>query len=134
MEHVKESILDNGELIFEVQCDNHCPDLIRVQFQSRHSKSVKHNATVPFNSLREQPIQGWYCSYLAGPRKLGCCSRIAALLWHIGVNRGRLPESHPLSASHLLEYVEDSTVYTNADESDDDDNDILYTAHSANDI
>ena len=134
MEHVKGSILDDNELIFEVQCDNLYPDLIRVQFQSRHSRSVKYNATVRFNSLREQPVQGWCCSCLTGSRKLGCCSHVAALLWHLGVNQGRVPESHPLSASHLLKYVEDSTIYTNADESEDDDNDVLYTAHSANEI
>ena len=134
MEHVKGSILDDDELIFEIQCNNRYPDLIRVQFQSRHSRSVKYNATVRFNSLREQPIQGWCCSCLTGPRKLGCCSHVAALLWHLGVNQGRGPESHPLSTSHLLKYVEDSTIYTNADESEDDDNDVLYTAHSANEI
>ena len=80
MEHVKGLILDDDELIFEVQCDNRFPDLIRVQFQSRDSRSAKYNATVRFDSLRGHPIQGWCCSCLISPRKLGCRSHVAALL------------------------------------------------------
>ena len=50
MEHFKESSFDDEKLIFEVQCDNRYPDLVRVQFQSRHSRSRTYNTTERFDS------------------------------------------------------------------------------------
>lgn len=129
-EHLKPSYLDNDELIFEVQCDVRYPHLIRVQFQSRHSKTKTYNTTVRFDSHAQQSIEGWYCTCSTGPRKIGCCTHIAALLWHLGVNRAQISEPHSCSASHLLDYVEDSNTYEKFQESDEDDNDTLYTLDS----
>ncbi|CAF3017790.1 unnamed protein product [Rotaria sp. Silwood2] len=93
--------------MFEVQADMHYPDLIRVQFQSRHSKMKKYDATVRFAS-EQQTVKEWYYTCPTGLRKLGCCTHISALLPHLGVNRAQIPDSHPLSASHLIEYVENT--------------------------
>ena len=125
-EHLKPSILDEEEMIFEVQADIHYPDLIRVHFQSRHSKMKKYNATVHFNS-EKQTVEEWYCTCQTGPRKLGCCTHVCASLWHLGVNRAQILQTHPLSAAHLLQFVEDSNAYSRFEESDEDDEDILYS-------
>ena len=134
IEYLKKSLFDDDELIFAVQCDKCYPDLVRVQFLSRHSKSAQYNATVRFNSLAEQLIEEWFCTRQTGPRQLGCCSHIAALLWHLGLNGAKISEAPPLSARHLFDYVEDSTVYSKTNKSEDDDNGVLYTIRSDDEI
>ena len=123
-EHLKPSELNEKKLTFEVQADIRYPDLIRIQFQSRHSNMKTYYTTVRFDS-EEQTIKAWYCTYSTGFRRLGCCTHICALLWHSGVNRAQIPQSHPLSVSHLLDFVEVSDIYSKFDEPDDDDNEVL---------
>lgn len=131
VEHLQPSLLDERDLIFEVQCDHNHPDLVRVQFQSRHSTSKRYNTTIRFDSLSDPVILGWYCTCPTGPRKIGCCSHIAAVLWHLGVNRAQVPDPCSRSATHLLDYVEDSQEYyryqgtNDSDDDDSDDNDNL---------
>ena len=111
IEHLKKSLPNDDELMLEVRCDNRYPDLVRVQFQSRHSKSAEYNATVRFNFLAEQAIEEWFCTCQTGPRQLGCCAHIAALLWHLGVIGAKIPEAHPLSLSDTCSTTSKTVLY-----------------------
>ena len=133
MEHFKESSFDDEKLIFEVQRDNRYPDLVCVQFQSRHSRPRTYNAPVRFDSQQEPPIQGWYSTSVSGSRQFGYCAHITALLCHLGVNQAHMPDLHRLPATHLLKHVEDSNLYDHGDASDNDDNNVLYSMETDND-
>ena len=84
-EHLKPSVLNEEEFTFGGQADIRYLDLIHIQFQSRHSKMKTYDTTIRFDN-KEQTIKEWYCTCSTGLRKLGCCTHICALLWHLGVN------------------------------------------------
>ncbi|CAF5229283.1 unnamed protein product, partial [Rotaria magnacalcarata] len=89
-------------------CSEH-DDLVRARFQSRHSNNKKHIATVQFDNHKQQLIDAWYCTCSAGPREVGMCSQMTALLWHLGVNKAVIStDNHPLSASRLIKAIDDS--------------------------
>ncbi len=127
-EHLTPSILNEDELEFVVEL---CPtqqDLVRVRFQSRHSNQKHHVATVQLDETKENPIHGYFCTCISGSRELGCCVHLAAVLWHLGVQRAEIDSTmHPLSAIKLLQSVHDSMQYSQVDDQSDDDEDIRYT-------
>lgn len=127
-EHLVPSILNEDEFEFKVELCTTQDDLIRVRFQSRHIHKKIHIATVQFDAGKENPICGYYCTCISGSRELGCCVHIAALLWHMGVQRAKIdPAMHPLSAIKLLQTVHDSIQYSISDTDSDDEEDIRYT-------
>ncbi len=117
---------DEPEFIVELYTTQ--TDLVRVRFHSRHSNKKNHVATVQFDEENENPIRGYYCTCVSGARDLGCCVHVAAVLWHMGVQRAEInPTVHPLSAVQLLQAVNDSIQYSQLDdESDHDEEDIRY--------
>ncbi|CAF4389714.1 unnamed protein product, partial [Rotaria magnacalcarata] len=129
-DHLTQSILNDDAMEFLVELCTTREDLVRVRFQSRHSNRKHHAATVQFHIMNEDPIRGYYCTCTSGAREVGCCVHVAAVLWHLGVQRGNIDQNvHPLSAIKLMEAVHDSTQYSRLhDESDDDDDDdVRYT-------
>ena len=79
--HLKPSILDEHQLEFVVELRSTHKDLVRVRFASRHSNSKNYIATVQFdNDDDDEPIKGWFCTYSARTRVIGCCAHIAALI------------------------------------------------------
>jgi hypothetical protein len=51
------------------------------------------------------------------------CSHVTALLWHLGVNRAViLIDNHPLSASRLINAIDDSMNFSEDDSNSDEDN------------
>ncbi|CAM4849082.1 unnamed protein product [Rotaria magnacalcarata] len=129
-DHLTQSILNDDAMEFLVELCTTREDLVRVRFQSRHSNRKHHVATVQFHIMNEDPIRDYYCTCTSGAREVGCCVHVAAVLWHLGVQRGNIDQNvHPLSAIKLMEAVHDSTQYSQLhDESDDDDDDdVRYT-------
>jgi hypothetical protein len=120
LEHLRPSNINAEQMEFIVEgCKEH-KDLIRARFQSRHSKQKRYIATLQFNEEDEQAIQGWCCNCNTGAQEVGMCSHVAALLWHLGVERAVVPTSvHPLAASKLLDAVDDSMRFSD-DENDSD--------------
>ena len=71
----------------------------------------------------KQPIEAWHCTCSAGAREVGMCSHVTALLWHLGVNRTVIPtDTHPLSASRLINAIDEQHIIQRGmkDQSDDD--------------
>ena len=78
-------------------------------------------ATVQFDTYKDEPIQGWYCTCPTSSRVVGCCVHVAALLWYLGVCRADYDDKgHSLSAQHLLQTVEDCVQYVEALDTDDE--------------
>ena len=124
-DHLTPSVLNDDEMEFFVELCSVRDDLVRVRFQSRHSNQKYHIATVQFDVMKENPIYDYYCTCTSGAREVGCCVHVAAILWHLGVQRGKIDQKvHPLSAIKLLQAVNDSKRYSQFDnETDDDDED-----------
>ncbi|CAM4949458.1 unnamed protein product [Rotaria socialis] len=102
------------DLTFE--CCNEHDDLVRARFQSRHSNSKNHIATVQFDHHKQQPTDAWYCTCSAAAREVGMCSHVTALRWHLGVNKAVIStDNHPLSASRLIKAIDDSTHFSEDD-------------------
>ena len=109
-------------------------DLVRARLPSRHSKNKNHTATIQFDRQKQQPIEAWYCTCSAGAREVSMCSHVTAILWHLGVNRAVIPtDSHPLSASRLLNAIDDSIQF-NEDESQSNDDSSTSLTESDADI
>ncbi len=91
-------------------CDKQT-DLLRARFHSCHSNTKHHIATVQYDDNQEQPIQGRFCTCASGSRTVGCCVHVTAVLWHMGVKQGEIDTNlHPLSATRLLRFVDDSNM------------------------
>ena len=122
-DHLTPSVLNDDEMEFFVELCSVRDDLVRVRFQSRHSNQKYHIATVQFDVMKENPICDYYCTCTSGAREVGCCVHVAAILWHLGVQRGKIDQKvHPLSAIKLLQAVNDSKRYSQFDNETDDDN------------
>ncbi|CAM4836812.1 unnamed protein product [Rotaria magnacalcarata] len=122
IEHIRQS-QKHEEMEFIVERSDEHDHLVRARFQSRHSNNKNHIATVQFKHNTQQPIDAWYCTCFAGAREVGMCSHITALVWHLGVNRAVIPAyNHPLSASQLLDAIDDSMHFTEDDSNSDADN------------
>ena len=116
-EHLTQSVLYEDEMEFIVEMCSTQTDLVRVRFQSRHSNQKHHIGTVQFDETYENPIRGYYCTCTSGSREVGCCVHIAAILWHLGVQGGKIDNTmHPLSAVKILEAIHDSMQYSKFDE------------------
>jgi hypothetical protein len=121
IDHLRVSQTDE-EIGFMVELCHEHDDLVRARFSSRHSKNKNHTTTIQFDNQKQQPIEAWYCTCCAGAREVGMCSHITALLWHLGVNRATIPtDDHPLSASRLLNAIDDSAQFHEDEEQSDDD-------------
>ena len=122
-DHLTPSVLNDDEMEFFVELCSVQDDLVRVRFQSRHSNQKYHIATVQFDVMKENPICDYYCTCTSGAREVGCCVHVASILWHHGVQRGKIHQKvHPLSAIKLLQTVNDSKRYSQFDNEIDDDN------------
>ena len=98
-----------------------------MRFNSRHSNRKTYIATVQFDEENVNPVRGYYCTCISGARDLGCCVHVAAVLWHMGVQRAKIdPTMHPLSAAKLLQTINDTMQYSKSDDDNDDDEDIRY--------
>ena len=134
LEHLTPSILNDDDLEFIVELCSEHSDLVRVRFQPRHFSNKYHTATVQFDETAANPILGYYCTCISGSREVGCCSHVAAVLWHMGVQRAVVDFAmHPLSAVKSIQSVHDSIYHTLADAESDDDNHIRYSLYS-NDV
>ncbi|CAF2140459.1 unnamed protein product, partial [Rotaria magnacalcarata] len=84
--------------------------------------------SLPYNSssIRSHPFLVGIVPVTSGWRDVGCCTHVAALLWHLGDRRANINENtHPLSAGHLFASIDDSMQFSEVEESDEeqDDND-----------
>ena len=135
-DHLTPSVLNDDEMEFVVELCSVRDDLVRVRFQSRHSNQKYHIATVQFDVMKENPIRDYYCTCTSGAREVGCCVHVAAILWHLGVQRGKIHQKvHPLSAIKLLQAVNDSIRYSQFDneiDDDDEDDDVRYAVSHDN--
>ena len=124
-DHLTPSVFNDDEIEFFVELCSVRDDLVRVRFQSRHSNEKYHIAAVQFDVMKENPICDYYCTCTSGAREVGCCVHVAAILWHLGVQRAKIDQkAHPLSVIKLLQAVNDSKRYSQFDnETDDDDED-----------
>ena len=135
-DHLTPSVLNDDEMEFVVELCSIRDDLVRVHFQSRHSNQKYHIATVQFDVMKENPICDYYCTCTSGAREVGCCVHVAAILWHLGVQRGKIDQKvHPLSAIKLLQAVNNSIRYSQFDnetDDDDEDDDVQYAVNHDN--
>ncbi|CAF3457360.1 unnamed protein product [Rotaria socialis] len=116
IEHIRQPRTNEEEMEFIVECCNEHDDLVRARFQSRHSNSKNHIATVQFDHHKQQPTDAWYCTCSAAAREVGMCSHVTALRWHLGVNKAVIStDNHPLSASRLIKAIDDSTHFSEDD-------------------
>ena len=117
--------MDNEKYEFVIELSTKHADLVRVRFASRHSSNKNYIATVQFDEDDyDEPIKGWFCTCAAGARIIGCCAHITALIWHLGVCRGRNNYSdHQLSANNFLPNLEDCIQYSDDVSNSDNDDD-----------
>ena len=133
MDHVRVSLTDEEGMEFMVELCHEYDDLVRARFPSRHSKNKNHTTTIQFDCQKQQSIEAWYCTCSAGAREVGMCSHVTALLWHLGVNRAVIPtDTHPLSASRLINAIVDSIQFNEAESQSDDDSTISPTESDTN--
>ena len=126
MDHMRLSLTDEEGMEFMVELCHEYDDLVRARFPSRHSKNKNHTTTIQFDREKQHPIEAWYCTCSAGAREVGMCSHVTALLWHLGVNRVVIPtDTHPLSASRLINAIDDSIQFNEAESQSDDDSTTL---------
>ena len=122
MDHIRLSLTDEEGIEFMVELCHEYDDLVRARFPSRHSKNKNHTTIIEFDRQKQQPIEAWYCTCSAGAREVGMRSHVTALLWHLGVNRAVIPtDTHPLSASRLINAIDDSIQFNEAESQSDDD-------------
>jgi len=121
-EHLTSSIINDDELEFVVELCSDYGNLVRARFASRHSSRKSYIAIVQYNTrYTGHPIDGWYCTCVAGYRDVGCCSHITALLWHLGVCRAEIDQDvHPLAASKIFDSIYDSVQFSDVGETDDE--------------
>ena len=116
MNHVRLSLTNEEGMEFMMELCHEYDDLVRARFPSRHSKNKNHTTTIQFDCQKQQLIEAWYCTCSAGAREVGMCSHVTALLWHLGVNRAVIPaDTHPLSASRLINAIDDSIQFNEAE-------------------
>ena len=116
MDHVRLSLTNEEGMEFLVELYHEYDDLVRARFPSCHSKNKNHTTTIQSDRQKQQPIEAWYCTCSAGAREIGMCSHVTALLWHFGVNRAVIPtDTHPLSASRLINVIDDSIQFNEAE-------------------
>ena len=61
------------------------------------------------------------------------CSQVTALLWHLGVNGTVIPtDTHPLSASRLINAIDDIIQFNEAERQSDDDSTTSPTGSDTN--
>ena len=122
MDQVRLSLTDEEGMEFMVELCHEYDDFVRARFSSRHSKNKNHTTTIQFDRQKQQPIEAWYCTCSAGAREVGMCSHETALLWHLGVNRAVITtDTHPLSASRLINAISDSIQFNEAESQSDND-------------
>ena len=123
LEHLRPSNINDEQMEFIVELCKEHEDLVRAQFQSRHSKQKQYIATLQFNEKEQQPIQGWYRTCTSSAREVGMCSYVTALLWHLGVERAVITTSvHPHAAVKVLDAVDDSMKFSDDETNSDTDN------------
>ena len=122
MDHVRLSLTDEEGMEFMMELCHEYDDLVRARFPSRHSKNKNHTTTMQLDCQKQPPIEAWYCTCSAGAREVGMCLHVTALLWHLGVNRAVIPtDTHPLSASRLINAIDDSIQFNEAESQSNDD-------------
>ena len=122
MDHIRLSLTDEEGIEFMVELYHEYDDLVRARFPSCHSKNKNHTTTIQSDRQKQQPIEAWHCTCSAGEREVGMCSHVTALLWHFGVNRAVIPtDTHPLSASRLINATDDSIQFNEAESQSNDD-------------
>ena len=121
-EHLTLSPIYDDKLEFIVELSSLNDDLVRARFSSRHSNNKNYIAVIQYDSKNtEQPINGWYCTCMAGRRDVGCCVHIAALLWHLRVCRAEIDlNTHPLSTGEIISTITDSAQFSDVEATDDD--------------
>jgi len=63
------------------------------KFRSKHSNSVTYTSYVHFNPVvcTYESIIGWFCECKNGARTIGCCSHIAAIIYHLAIGKYSTP-------------------------------------------
>ncbi len=96
-----------------------------------NAPSVNFFPVTPVVQYEQTEILGWYYRCPNGFRVVGCCSRIASMIWYLSFARYRL-EALREPASSYLNSLTDAQNYSDIsddgeDESDDENSQTLYT-------
>lgn len=84
--YTKEHLTDCG--LYEPFVHKAQSNLLKIKIQSIHVRSTFHTLWLQFDCSNEQePIQVWYCTCKVGAWVVGCCSRIAWVIWYLGFKR-----------------------------------------------
>ena len=94
-------------------------DIIRIKFQSAHTKSSQFYNYIQFN---QNQILAWYCTCKAGPRVVGCCSHVASAIWFLACGRYQIKTSKQLSSTNAddIHYCDSISDYEYASDENDD--------------
>ena len=68
--------------------------------------------------MSNQPITGYFCSCIVGARTSGCCSHVAASLYHLFVKQDQVKAHQTLSTS-FFNYIECAEKYEEWEHDDD---------------
>ena len=114
----------NNHTYFPLQISNTDRQLIRIRFQSRHSKSKTYYTYVQFS---EEEIRNSCCDCQIGDRQVGVCSHRAAAIWFLAYQRHCNDTSANQLSGSYLKLLDDSELVDDFDESSDEDANILYS-------
>ncbi|CAF1346131.1 unnamed protein product [Didymodactylos carnosus] len=117
-EHLKPSAAFPQDFEFTIQTADNVDDLVKVRYQSRHSNSQIYNTYIEYNNGILNPISRWFCTCTAGERTVGCCSDIAATLWHLCLNQTAIHDVNQ-SPNNYLNLVEDALQFSDYENSSD---------------
>ncbi|CAF3025401.1 unnamed protein product, partial [Rotaria sp. Silwood2] len=117
----------NNYAEFPLQICQTDPQLIRILFQSRHSKRKTYYTYVQFT---KDEIQNSCCDCPSGDRKVGVCSHRAAAIWFLAYQRHRNDASAYQPSGSYVDLLDNSELVDDFVESSDEDEDILYSVVS----
>ncbi|CAF1500825.1 unnamed protein product, partial [Didymodactylos carnosus] len=123
-EHLKPSAAFPQDSEFTIQTADNVDDLVKVRYQSRHSNSEIYNTYIEYNNGILNPVSGWFCACTAGERTVGCCSYIAATLWHFSLNQTAIHAINQ-SLNNYPNLVEDALQFSDYENSSDEDDDTM---------
>lgn len=113
----------NNHLGFPLQICTSDQGLIRIRFQSRHSRSKSYYTYIQFT---KEEILNSCCDCPIGDRQVGVCSHRAAAIWFLGYQRHQNEPSTNQSSGSYWKSLDDSEVIDDYYDSTDDDDDVRY--------
>ena len=102
--------------------------MLKATIRSRHTSAGSYNLWIEFGPGLE-PINGWFCKCKSGSRTVGCCARIASVMWFLGFYRHQQKEDKPRPFKyHYMFFLTDASAKewdTSSSDSEDNDSEIV---------